>query len=101
MSPTNWRITGSLLTIVGFLIPFVVAKGIAMPMGRHPIITALWAILWLAAFYCLYRAHASLKSYPPSFALWGRIAIYMKDHTPYFFLLSSLTGANFYPTALA
>ena len=101
MSGKSWRLTGFLLTIIGFFIPFFVAKCVAMPMGRHPVVTALWGILWLAAFYCLYRAHEASESYPSSFALWKKVAIYIKDYTSYFLILSSLSAANFSPTGIA
>ena len=101
MSGKNWRITGFIITAVGFFIPFAAAKGGGMPMGRYPAVTAIWAGLWLIAFYCLYRCHSAAKDWPTGFRVWRKVAFFIKDYTSYFLILSSLTAANFYPTGLA
>jgi bile acid:Na+ symporter, BASS family len=101
MTASVWRNLGISLYVLGFIIPLFASKGQGMPVEKYPVITALWVILWLVGWYCLYRKALITRNYPSGTALWLKVCNYISDYTPMFLISAFLTAANFYPTGLA
>jgi BASS family bile acid:Na+ symporter len=82
----------------GFLLPFLVSRGVGMPMSRYPVVVVIHVALWAVGLAAGYITYTREKNFSASTPGWIRLCGYITTIPAALVMLGLSFGYLYYPS---